>query len=122
MPDWVIDKARPSASVRLPEPLRPLVLMVMLPVVAWVVLRWPLRLTVPPVTVTGPATLAAPKVMLPVLVLLPTRQLAAPLARVRLEASKADVKVLPTDSMTTAPEVLMTGLSTPLAGRVTLSD
>ena len=55
-----------------PDPLKPVAVMLMLPVLALVVARLLLRVTLPPNSVIGPAMLVdAPMVMFPVLLACP---------------------------------------------------
>ena len=120
-PDWVIDKLRPLAKLSPPLPVNVLLRIVMLPVLLLVVVRPAFKLTAPPFTSIGPATLAAPTVMLAVLVDLPKRKLAAPLVKLRLVVSSGAVKAAPTDSITTAPVVVTVVERTPSDSKAILS-
>jgi hypothetical protein len=72
VPDWVMVRARPLARLMSPFPLKPDVLIEMLPVVVLVVARLLLRVTLPPNSVIGPAMLVEdPMVMFPVLLAWP---------------------------------------------------
>ena len=106
MPDCVTVSVRPSVNAMAPEPVRPVVVMLMSPVLVWVVVKLALRVTVPPSNETAPATVVVlAKVILAVLLALPIVKPPKVLPKLQPLVLKALAKLSLTDRIVKAPVV-----------------